>query len=122
MSQRRDGPDVLWAPGVATGRRVPSGSAPEERPLTELGARAVSGAVLGKVGGARAGGVEPGHDRTVGALPLPVDGGPQPAEGEAGVQRLAQGQVVGAPRPVVLRGQPVGVLVEVRVLAPGGML
>ena len=56
------------------------------------------------------------------ALHLAVDGRPQPAEGEAGVQRVAEGQVVGAPGAGVLRREPVGLLVEVRVLAARGVL
>src|SRR3954451_13596597 len=99
-----------------------SGPATEERALAELGARAVARAVLGDVGGAGAGGVQATDDRSVDPLDLAVDGGAQPAEGEAGVEGLAQGEVVGAPRTLVLRRQPVGVLVEVGVLAAGRVL
>ena len=44
------------------------------------------------------------------------------AEGEPGVERRAEGQVEDAPGPGVLRRQPVGVLVEVGVLAARGVL
>ena len=102
--------------------RVPTRPAPEERPLAELGAGAVAGAVLGDVRGTRAGGVQATDHGAVGPLHLAVDGRSQAAEGEAGVQRLPEGEVVGAPRTGVLRRQPVGVLVEVGVLAAGGVL
>mgnify|MGYP006189616315 CR=1 FL=1 len=53
---------------------------------------------------------------------LAVDRRRKAAHGESGVHRLAQRQVVGAPRSLVLRLEPLGGLVEVGVLAVGGVL
>src|SRR6478735_1579833 len=101
---------------------MPTSPPTEERPLTELGAGAVALAVLGEVGRAGAGGVQARDDRPVRTLRLAVDRHPDPAEGEAGVDRLAEPQVEDRPRTGALRGQPLGALVEVEVLAGLGHL
>ena len=106
-------------PSTCRGGRLAARPAPpaEERALPELSAAAVALAVLRDVGRARAGGVKPGTTVPSGPLHLPVDGAPQAAEREARVHGLAQRQVERAPRPCVLRREPVGVLAELRVLA-----
>jgi hypothetical protein len=82
---------------------VPAGGAAEEGALPELGAGGVALAVLRDVRRAGACRVEAGDDRAVLAEHLAVSRGAQPAEGEAGVERLAEGEVVGTPRTDVLR-------------------
>src|SRR5215217_5259188 len=101
---------------------MPAGPPAEVRPLGELGPGRVALAVLGDVRRARADGVQAADDTTVLADDLAVDRGPHTAEGEPGVQRLAEGQVVGAPRPLVLWLDPVRLLVEVRILLVPRML
>src|SRR4051812_48430626 len=96
---------------------VPAGAAPEVRRLAELGATGVAGAVEGDVRRAGPGRVDTRDRRAVLAQQLTVDRDAQSAEAEAGVERLARREVVGTPRPVVERPDPLGRLVELGVLA-----
>src|SRR5689334_6207643 len=94
---------------------VPPGPTAEVGTFRQLRAGGVRSSRLGDVRGAGAGGVQAVDHRAVLALDLAVDGAAHATEGEAGVQGLAEGEVVGAPRSVVLRRDPVRVLVELRV-------
>src|SRR3546814_7989829 len=99
-------------------RGVPPRTPTEVRPLPELGPGRIALGVLGDVRGARAGCVEAVDRGPVGPADAPVDVGDQAAHRETGIERLAQGQVIGAPRALVLRGEPLRLLVEVGVLTP----
>jgi hypothetical protein len=70
--------------------RVPACAPAEERPLAELGAGAVALAVLGDIGGAGPGRIQPWDDRAVGPLHLRIDRGAQAPQREAGVQGVAE--------------------------------
>src|SRR3954451_11342929 len=96
---------------------VPAGAAPAGRRPPEPGATGVAGAVEGDVRRAGAGRVDARDRRAVLAQQLTIDGNAQSAEAEAGVERLARREVVGAPRPVVEGSHPLGGLVELGVIA-----
>src|SRR5690606_30273436 len=98
------------------------------RPAAEVGARAELGAagialaVLGQARRARAGRVQPGDDRPVGAQYLTVGRGAQPAQSEPGIGGRAEGEIESRPRSAVLRLQILGPLVEVGGLPERGVL
>src|SRR4051812_34917680 len=90
-----------WLSGRASPelpRGTPPGAPAEVGTLGELRPRGIALAVLGDVHRTGAGGEETVDHRAVLTLHLAVQADPQPAHGEAGIHRLAQRQVVGAPR------------------------
>ena len=98
--------------------RVRSGAAAEERALPQLRAAGVALAVLGDVGRARPGRVQPGHDGAVLALHLAVDGDVASPPMVNPAYIALPSDMSNAPHgPFVLRRKEFRLLVEVGVLA-----